>query len=154
MLHLRSCSGSADMRSEPFSNAWSPYVLWCLSNAVGTARTESELSEFVGVSVFNCVVLSKPLNPGPALCHLLLRAVQLGYLRSWSAYATYLKEHPDLPDPLIEFKQRLLGALNAAVGHASTAAVLQPSTAVWTHKCTSSACFYPQLTATDITLNS
>jgi hypothetical protein len=29
---------------------------------------------------------------------------QEGYLQSWSAHATYLREHPDRPDPIIKFK--------------------------------------------------
>ena len=36
--------------------------------------------------------------------------MQIGYLRSWSAYATYREQHPDLPDPLIQFKQDFMAA--------------------------------------------
>ncbi|EIE23506.1 S-adenosyl-L-methionine-dependent methyltransferase [Coccomyxa subellipsoidea C-169] len=39
----------------------------------------------------------------------------IGYLSSWSAYATYREQHPDLPDPLIKFK----GAYKAAFGFTS-----------------------------------
>eukprot|EP00775_Hariotina_reticulata_P005307 gene5307-5542_t len=34
----------------------------------------------------------------------------LGWLHSWSAYHTYLKEQPDKPDPLVQFRQDLLRA--------------------------------------------
>lgn len=37
--------------------------------------------------------------------------MQMGYLRSWSAYVTYRKQHPDAPDPLDEFKPKLATAL-------------------------------------------
>ena len=30
--------------------------------------------------------------------------MQEGYLKSWSAHATYCREHPDRPDPIINFK--------------------------------------------------
>ncbi|KAK9905464.1 hypothetical protein WJX75_000358 [Coccomyxa subellipsoidea] len=39
----------------------------------------------------------------------------IGYLSSWSAYATYREQHPDLPDPLIKFKE----AYKAAYGFTS-----------------------------------
>lgn len=41
--------------------------------------------------------------------------MQIGYLSSWSAYATYREQHPDLPDPLIKFKE----AYKAASGFTS-----------------------------------
>jgi hypothetical protein len=42
--------------------------------------------------------------------------MQLGYLQSWSAYETYMTQHPERPDPLVEFKEQLLGVLGATVG--------------------------------------
>lgn len=42
----------------------------------------------------------------------------IGYLRSWSAYQTYLSSNPDLPDPLVEVGQKLLEALGARDGGA------------------------------------
>jgi hypothetical protein len=41
--------------------------------------------------------------------------MQLGYLQSWSAYETYRTQHPERPDPLVEFKEQLLGVLGAQV---------------------------------------
>lgn len=35
----------------------------------------------------------------------------IGYLRSWSAYQTYLKKHPDRADPIDEWMPRLREAL-------------------------------------------
>jgi hypothetical protein len=48
-----------------------------------------------------------------------LLCVQLGWLHSWSAYHTYLKEQPDKPDPLVQFRQDLLKACGEQVGHSS-----------------------------------
>ena len=31
--------------------------------------------------------------------------VQVGYVSSWSAYATYVQKHPDRPDPLVQFRE-------------------------------------------------
>lgn len=36
---------------------------------------------------------------------------QIGYLSSWSAYATYRQKHPDREDPLTSFKKELEAAL-------------------------------------------
>jgi hypothetical protein len=47
---------------------------------------------------------------------MLLCCMQLGYLQSWSAHQTYRAQHPERPDPLLEFKQQLLEALGAKVG--------------------------------------
>jgi hypothetical protein len=44
-----------------------------------------------------------------------LVAAQVGYASSWSAYSIYRKQHPDKPDPLVEYKQQLLAALQAEV---------------------------------------
>lgn len=41
--------------------------------------------------------------------------MQLGYLQSWSAYETYRTQHPERPDPLVEFKEQLLAVLGATV---------------------------------------
>ena len=38
----------------------------------------------------------------------------LGYVASWSAYATYRQQHPGRPDPLAELQQQLMAALGAA----------------------------------------
>jgi hypothetical protein len=38
--------------------------------------------------------------------------VQIGYISSWSAYATYREQHPDGPDPLVQFKQNYMAACN------------------------------------------
>ena len=49
-----------------------------------------------------------PLPPPP----------QLGYASSWSAYSTYRRQHPELPDPLAAFGRRLqqvLGITDADV---------------------------------------
>lgn len=40
--------------------------------------------------------------------------VQVGYVKSWSAYRTYLQEHPD-KDPIPEFQAQLLKALQTQV---------------------------------------
>uniref|UniRef100_A0A383WJ69 Methyltransferase type 11 domain-containing protein n=1 Tax=Tetradesmus obliquus TaxID=3088 RepID=A0A383WJ69_TETOB len=37
----------------------------------------------------------------------------VGYASSWSAYSIYRKQHPDRPDPLVEYRQQLLAALEA-----------------------------------------
>jgi len=37
---------------------------------------------------------------------------QIGYLSSWSAYATYREQHPDLPDPLEKFKESYKAAFH------------------------------------------
>jgi hypothetical protein len=47
--------------------------------------------------------------------------LQLGYLQSWSAYETYRTQHPERPDPLVQFKQQLLEALGAGVSSTCTA---------------------------------
>eukprot|EP00882_Tetradesmus_deserticola_P026538 GHRQ01029289.1.p1 GENE.GHRQ01029289.1~~GHRQ01029289.1.p1 ORF type:complete len:248 (+),score=59.17 GHRQ01029289.1:863-1606(+) len=39
----------------------------------------------------------------------------LGYLRSWSACATYRSQHPERLDPVLEFKMQLLDVLGARV---------------------------------------
>ena len=37
---------------------------------------------------------------------------QMGYLSTWSAHATYRREHPDRPDPLVKFRAELKEALS------------------------------------------
>lgn len=41
--------------------------------------------------------------------------LQVGYASSWSAYSMYCKKYPDRPDPLPEFRQQLVEALQAQV---------------------------------------
>ena len=36
--------------------------------------------------------------------------LQVGYLSSWSAYNSYRREHPDKPDPLVEYRNALMEA--------------------------------------------
>ncbi len=47
-----------------------------------------------------------------------------GYAASWSAYATYRKQHPDLEDPILGFRRRLAAAA-AEQGLDPTAGKLQ-----------------------------
>lgn len=55
------------------------------------------------------------------LCRQLSMRVQLsvdglvGYASSWSAYSLYRRQHPQAPDPLVEYRQRLAAALQAQV---------------------------------------
>jgi hypothetical protein len=44
--------------------------------------------------------------------------LQVGYVKSWSAYHTFLEQHPD-KDPIPAFRQDLLRALNTQVGACS-----------------------------------
>lgn len=39
----------------------------------------------------------------------------VGYASSWSAYSIYHKQHPDRPDPLLEYRARLTAALEQQV---------------------------------------
>jgi hypothetical protein len=39
----------------------------------------------------------------------------VGYASSWSAYSIYRKQHPERPDPLVEYKARLTAALEGQV---------------------------------------
>lgn len=45
-----------------------------------------------------------------------LLAFQVGLVRSWSAYHTFLEQHPQQEDPVLGFKQDLLRSLGAQVG--------------------------------------
>ncbi|KAF8058108.1 methyltransferase [Scenedesmus sp. PABB004] len=49
---------------------------------------------------------------------------QVGYLRSWSAHATFLQRHPEQPDPLIAVRQQLMDALGASDASATLTVVL------------------------------
>ena len=40
--------------------------------------------------------------------------LQVGYLTSWSAYNTYVSEHPERPDPLVDFKHEFMSAARLA----------------------------------------
>jgi len=50
----------------------------------------------------------------------------LGYLQSWSSYETYRTHHPERPDPLVEFKEQLLGVLGAQDSSEATLTVITP----------------------------
>lgn len=65
---------------------------------------------------------AESLHPG--LLHCAVSVAQVGYASSWSAYSIYRKQHPDRPDPLVEYRQQLLAALEAEVRQASC---VQPS---------------------------
>ncbi|KAF6261052.1 S-adenosyl-L-methionine-dependent methyltransferase [Scenedesmus sp. NREL 46B-D3] len=54
----------------------------------------------------------------------------LGYLRSWSAYETYRTQHPERPDPVLEFKQQLLGVLGARDSLEAKLNVITPLTLI------------------------
>lgn len=40
----------------------------------------------------------------------------VGYASSWSAYSIYRTRHPQQPDPLVEYRARLVAALDGQVG--------------------------------------
>lgn len=42
----------------------------------------------------------------------------VGYASTWSAYSLFRKQHPDMPDPLLEYKARLSMALEEQVRQA------------------------------------
>jgi hypothetical protein len=42
--------------------------------------------------------------------------MQVGYLSSWSPYATYRHRHPDREDPLVQFKKEAMEACKAKDG--------------------------------------
>lgn len=60
---------------------------------------------------------------------LLASVVQVGLVNSWSAYHTYLKQHPQ-QDPIPAFKRDLLAALGAQVGARLD---LQPQSTIHQH---------------------
>jgi hypothetical protein len=45
---------------------------------------------------------------------------QVGYMSSWSAYNMYRKQHPQQPDPLLEFRQQVMDALEAQVSYGTS----------------------------------
>jgi len=45
---------------------------------------------------------------------------QVGYMSSWSAYNMYRKQHPQRPDPLLEFRQQVMDALEAQVSYGTS----------------------------------
>lgn len=44
------------------------------------------------------------------------RSLQIGYLSSWSPYSTYRHRHPDKDDPLIAFREKVLGVCRGKDG--------------------------------------
>ncbi len=51
---------------------------------------------------------------------------QVGYVRSWSAYQTFRKAHPDAADPAQELEAQLLLALGPGAGRDTEVRVLTP----------------------------
>mmetsp|Transcript_79538 Transcript_79538/g.221178 ORF Transcript_79538/g.221178 Transcript_79538/m.221178 type:complete len:332 (+) Transcript_79538:139-1134(+) len=103
-----------DLHDNVLGEHWAP-GRWHIVNAYADLMPDPRTHPFAEVRRLqgsSSGIVCERAMPMPAI---------MGYLRSWSAYATLRREHPEREDPLVEVEARFRAALGLAAEDDSTA---------------------------------